>query len=177
MADEALWTTKEIVTLVVGTGVLSALASSALTWVGDLVRSVSRSKRDRTYLCMRIASRLDAYAINCAELIDTSEAHYGQTIIPLVLSLPQPPAYPDDVEWRSLDSKIAYRLMSFVNDYEARAVDARYADRYEGNPFDGEEAARSTGKKAYELANVLRDVANLPAPDLDRVLSPLFKGK
>ena len=177
MADEALWTTKEIITLVVGTGAISAVASSILSWVGDLVRSVSRSKRDRTYLCMRIASILDAYAIKCAELIDASEAHYGQTRIPPNLNLPEPPAYPEDVEWRSLNQETAYQLMSFLNEYEARAAGARYAEQFEGNPFDFEDAARSTGKKAYELANVLRSVANLTVPDLDRALSSLLKGK
>ncbi|WP_426236770.1 hypothetical protein [Pararhizobium sp. DWP1-1-3] len=172
---DAIWTTREIVTAVVGTGVISAFASSALTWIGDIVRFNSRSKRDKTYLCMRVTSALEAYAIRCAEIIEAADAHYGQTKSPLIISLPEPPVYPHDIEWNSIDSKIAYRLMSFLNEYEARAADARHVSHFEGNPFDVQEAARSTGKKAYELANVLRGVASLSPPDLGRVLTPLFK--
>lgn len=175
MPAESIWNTREVVTAVVSTGVISALASSVLTWVGDLVRSRSRSKRYRTYLCIRVTSTLEAYAISCAEVIEAAEAYYGQTEIPLVVSLPEPPLYPNDIEWNSIDPKIAYRLMSFLNEHEARSADVRYANQFEGNPFDGEEAARSTGKKAYELANVLRGIADLAPPDLGRVLTPLFR--
>ncbi|NTI03176.1 hypothetical protein G6K88_14220 [Agrobacterium rhizogenes] len=175
MADGSIWTTREIMTVVISTGIFSALASSALSWIGDLVRSRYRRKDGRTYLCMRIAATLEAYAINCAESLEAAEAHYGQTKIPAILSLPDPPVYPEDVDWHSLEPDIAYRVMSFLNEREAQAAAARYVEHFEGNPFGSEEAVKTTGKRAHELANVLRSIADLQPPDFGRMLQPLFK--
>lgn len=172
MADEAsIWTTREIIGLVVSTGILSGLTSVAV----DYFRGRSRRKRERTYLCIRIAAALESYAISCAEILDVSEAHYGQTKVPLQVTPPDPPIYPDDVNWHSVDPKDAYRVMTFLNECEAQAANARYATHFEGNPFGGEDAVKTTGKRAYELANVLRSIAGLQPPDFGNVLQPLFK--
>ncbi|THV16911.1 hypothetical protein [Rhizobium rhizophilum] len=64
--------------------------------------------------------------------------------------------------------------MNFLNECEALAAQARYAQHFENNPFDIEDAARSAGKKAYELANVVRKVANLSPSDLSRGLNGLI---
>ena len=175
MGDASIWTTKEIVRAVIGTGVITAVLSPALTWLADFVRSHTRRKHAKTYLCMRVASILESYAIECAELVDASVAHYGQTQIPTTFSLPDPPAYPQDVDWHSLDADTAYRAMSFLNECEAQAASARYANHFEGNPFEAEEAAKRTGKKAHESANVFREKADLQPPDLGHMLQSLFK--
>jgi hypothetical protein len=124
---------------------------------------------------MRVASVLESYAIQCAEAVEAAEAHYGQTKTPLTVSLPDPPSYPADVDWHVLDPKVAYSMMSFLNECEAQAAQARHANSFEANPFEAEEASRRTGKKAHELANVLRGIAELHPPDLGTVLQPLFK--
>ncbi|OCP08014.1 hypothetical protein BC374_17555 [Ensifer sp. LC13] len=65
--------------------------------------------------------------------------------------------------------------MTFLTECEAQAVNSRYAIHFEGNPFGGEEAVKVTGKKAHELANVLRGIAGLQPPDFGTMLQPLFK--
>ncbi len=175
MGDASIWTTKEIVRAVIGTGVITAVLSPALTWLADFVRSHTRRKHAKTYLCMRVASILESYAIECAELVDASIAHYGQSQIPVTFSLPDPPVYPEDVDWHSLDARTAYRAMSFLNECEAQAASARYANDFQGNPFEAQEAAKRIGKKAHELANVLRGKADLQPPDLGHTLQSLFK--
>ncbi|PSS62177.1 hypothetical protein C6558_23705 [Ensifer sp. NM-2] len=170
MADEAIWTTKEIVATVLGTGVLSGLTSVVV----EFFRGLFRRKRSRTYLCMRIATALESYAISCAELLEAADAHYGQTQTPLIISLPDAPVYPDDLDWHAINPEIAYLVMSFLNEREAQAASARHADHFEGDLFGGHEAVKTTGKRAYELATVLRGIANLQAPDFDNVLKPLF---
>lgn len=171
MADEAIWTTKEIIAAVISTGAVSG----SLSFIIDIFRSRSSRKRSRIYLCMRIATALEAYAINCAELLEAADAHYGQTQTPLIISLPAPPVYAEDVDWHSVDPKIAYRVMSFLNECEAQAADARFVNHFEGNPFGAEDAVKATGKNAYELANLLRSIADLQPPDFGNVLQPLFK--
>lgn len=171
MADESIWTTKEIVLAILGTGVVSGCATIAV----DYIRSRSSRKRNRTYLCIRIATALESYAVNCAELLEAAAAHYGQTKTPLIISLPDPPVYPEDVDWHSVDPKIAYRVMSFLNEREAQAADARYVNHFEGNPFGTADAVQATGKRAYELANVMRGIARLQPPDFGKVLQPLFR--
>ncbi|MEZ2129752.1 MULTISPECIES: hypothetical protein [unclassified Sinorhizobium] len=110
MADEiSIWTTKEIILAVLGTGIVSGSAS----FIVDYFRGQSSRKRDRIYLCIRIATALEAYAIKCAELLDASEAHYEQTKTPLGIMLPEAPVYPADVDWHSIDPKIVYRVMTF----------------------------------------------------------------
>ena len=153
---------------------ISAFASSLLTWIGDLTRTYTRSKREKAYLCIRVAVTLDAYALSCAEALKAAAAHYAQTKYPLGITLPEPLAYPADINWESIDPKLAYRLMSFLNECEALAAQARYAQHFENNPFDIEDAARSAGKKAYELANVVRRAANLSPSDLTRGLDGLI---
>lgn len=171
MPDVAIWTTKEIIATVLGTGILSGLTSVAV----DYLRGRSSQKRNRTYLCMRIAAALESYAISCAELLDASDAIYGQTQVPANMELPDPPVYPVDIDWHSVDPKIAYRVMTFLNECEAQASDARYVKNYEGNPFGVNDAAKATGKKAYELANTLRGIAGLQPPDFGHVIQSLFK--
>jgi len=172
MADEvSIWTTKEIIGLVLGTGIVSGLTS----FIVDFVRGLSSRNRHRTYLCIRIATALEAYAITCAELLDASEAYYGQRQIPARMTFPDLPVYPDDVDWHSIDPITASRVMTFLNECEAQAAIARYATHFEGNPFSVDDAAKTTGKKAYELAQSLRGLAKLQPPDFGYALNSLFK--
>lgn len=172
MAGEvSIWTTKEIVGLVLGTGIISGLTSLIV----DYFRGLSSRKRNRTYFCIRIASALEAYAITCAEVIDASEAHYGQTQIPAQMVFPDLPAYPEDIDWHSIDPKTASQIMTFLNECEAQAAMARYSTNFEGNPFSVDEAAKTTGKKAYELAQTLRKLAKLQPPEFGHALDTLLK--
>ena len=172
MADEvSIWTTKEIVGLVLGTGIISGLTSLIV----DYFRGLSSRKRNRTYFCIRIATALEAYAITCAEVIDASEAYYGQTQTPARMTFPELPVYPDDVDWHSIDPKTASNVMTFLSECEAHASMARYATNFEGNPFSVDDAAKTTGKKAYELAQALRGLAKLQSPNFGYALESLFK--
>lgn len=171
MAGEAIWTTKEIILAILGTGIVSGFAS----FVIDYFRARSGRGRKKMYMCMRVAVALEEYAIRCAELVDATEAHFAQTNSPLSTNVPDPPVYPEDIDWQSIDPGTAYKAMSFLNECQAQAVDARYVYHFEGNPFGIAEATKNSGRKAYELANVLRRTASLPSPEFVAVLQPLFK--
>ncbi len=172
MADVAsIWTTKEIIGSIIATGVVSASASSVI----DFFRARSARRRDKVYLCMRIAAVLEAYAVNCAAFLQGTSALYEETKSPSPGWMPDAPVYPDDVDWKSIEPGTAYKVISFLNECLVHGQDATFSDHFENNPFKVEDAAKKTGTRAYELANVLRAIAGLHPPDLGRALDPLFK--
>lgn len=65
---DSIWTSKDIVTAVVATGLVTAAAS----WCVDLIKTWWSKRNIARYLAMRCATELERYAVDCWHVI-----HYG----------------------------------------------------------------------------------------------------
>lgn len=145
------WTTlgNWIVAIVVG-----VLAST--------ITQVATSRRDRktaTYLAVRIAITLEAFAIACADLIhENDRAQRSDDDEGPRESLPELAVYPGDENWQTLDVSLANRALAFRNDltvsHNTMYADWQTGDGPQSDLCDDEAAKR--GIQAWDLASDLR---------------------
>lgn len=105
-----------------GAGLVGVLIGSGITWFQTVWVSKREMDRSARYLAIRIACILDKYVEDCAAVVRDDGLSYGQRtpegcLEPQVKS-PGPPVYPDDVDWKSIDHEMMYKLLSFPADVE-----------------------------------------------------------
>ena len=176
MDETAVWTTKDIVATIVATGVISALVTSLLTWAADAFISSRKSRLERSYLTTRIAVALETYASRCSFLVARINGGYQMYRDVPNQGLPQPPEYPTEADWRTIDPELSYKVLTFLTEIEREKSDADYARHFENNPFHVESAAKTSGQGALELASELRKSIGLtPDPEHEKALRTLFQ--
>jgi hypothetical protein len=161
---------------------LVSVLSGFLGVVVGVVMPISREwlarSRDARYLAIRIVCILDRYVEDCASTaIDSGqENEKGESIAQV--SAPPPPAYPSDVNWKSIDHTTMYKLLALP---AAADRAANYIDGVEQNdgPPDYNEwfQARShqyslLGLQAHKLTEILREEYEIPEIE-DRSWDPV----
>lgn len=158
-------------------GLLGVILGSILTSFKDLVAHFFKQRGNGRYAAVRIIAVLDEYVQKCVSVVTddgTCEGrpagrteHGEEYYDPQVIS-PEPPAFPDDVDWRSISFKLMYRILSLPN--TAQATD-RYisASSEHSFPPDYDEffVARQQGYahlglEAVNLVRKLREEFGLP---------------
>ena len=153
-------------------GFLGVLVGACIPWLREEFNERRLRKRHAMYLAARVVCVLDEYVEKCVEVVGDDGTVMGQAAVrdengqeyyePQV-PLPDSPDYPDDVDWKSINSNLMYRLLALPNT-------ARKTDRYisacseHAFPPDYEEIfeARGTGYaalglEALQLAKELRE--------------------
>lgn len=98
-------------------GLVGVLIGSFLTWFRE-GWAYQRSRRSNArYLAIRAVRVLDSYIDDCARIVLNSRLREGQRDeegfpAPQV-SLPSPPVFAEDLDWKSIDHDLMYRLLSF----------------------------------------------------------------
>ncbi|WP_419784833.1 hypothetical protein [Pseudodesulfovibrio sp.] len=106
-----------VITVVGSTGVLSALCTHFFGMFRDWRKDKKEHARRASYAALRLAVLLETYAIECARRIEevkmslASNGSYGE----LHGRLPKIPPYPDEIDWKSLDSFLVDEVLSFPN--------------------------------------------------------------
>lgn len=133
------------------------------------VRSQSRSAR---YLAIRVVCRLDAYIRDCAAVVNDNGTCMGERehdgYLHPQIPLPDPPDFATDIDWKSIDANLAYRLLSLSNDIGV-ANDLIQGASNNASPPDFEELFEERedqysklGLKAHTLAQELRSRYQIP---------------
>ena len=158
-------------------GFLGVLIGACIPWVREEFNERRLRKRHAMYLAARVVCVLDEYVEKCVEVVADDGTIMGQAAVrdengqesyePQV-PLPDAPDYPDDVDWKSINSNLMYRLLALPNT-------ARETDRYisacseHAFPPDYEDIfeARGTGYatlglEALQLAKELRKTIKMP---------------
>lgn len=102
----------------------SGLTGAAIGLTGIWLREVWTARRARAssanYLAIRVVCILDQYIRNCATVVGDDGTDMGQRdqegCLQVQVPLPDPPSFPTDIDWKSIDSILAYRLLSLPND-------------------------------------------------------------
>lgn len=151
---------------------LVSVLSGFLGVVVGVVMPISREwlarSRDARYLAIRIVCILDRYVEDCASTAIDSGQENGKGESVAQVSAPPPPAYPSDVNWKSIDHTTMYKLLALP---AAADRAANYVDGVEENdgPPDYSEwfQARShqyslLGLQAHKLTETLRKEYEIP---------------
>jgi hypothetical protein len=151
---------------------ISAASGLLVVLIGAVLVPIIRERlalaRDARYLAIRVVCILDRYVEDCASTaIDSGEEDEKGTSIAQV-DAPPPPGYPSDVNWKSIDHSMMYKLLSLPADADRAANYVRGAAENVSGPDNGEYfEARShqyslLGLQAHALTVTLRRQYGIP---------------
>lgn len=158
-------------------GFLGVLVGSFIPWIKEAWGEKRLRGQHAVYLAAQAVCVLDEYVQKCVDVVGDNGTVLGRPAerdengqeyyVPQVM-LPEPPAYPDDVDWKSIDSSLMYRLLALPNN-------ARDTDRYiracseHASLPDHEELFEARcegyailGLEALALAKELRETYKIP---------------
>lgn len=104
-------------------GLVGVIIGAGITWLQTyLIRKRDEAKNAR-YLAIRCVCILDKFVEDCMDVIKDDGLSFGERnsegcLEPQVIA-PGPPIFPNDVDWRSIDQEIMYKLISFPTEVEA----------------------------------------------------------
>lgn len=133
-----------------------------------LIKDWRAKKSDAKYLAVRVVCVLDKFVEDCASTaIDSGEEDETGRSIARVHA-PDPPTYPNDVNWKSIDDSLMYKLLSLPASTERAANYVKNSEEYAEAPDYSEyfeartESYANQGLQAYELSRILRKEYKLP---------------
>lgn len=125
-------------------GLLGTFIGSLITTIVPFAQDYINKKKTAHYLAIRIVITLRQYLYKCWLVTKDDGLNHGQRDADGFLSPqvddPDPIAYPEDIDWRTIDSKLAYNLLELKPRIESakRSISAAY--EYQADPPDFEEA-------------------------------------
>ena len=162
-------------------GLVGVVRGSLLSSFKDMVAHLFKQRSNGRYAAVRIIILLDEYAHRCVSVVSDNgtcmggpagKTEQGEEYYASQISQPEPPSFPDDIDWRSIKFKLNYRILSFPN--SARATD-RNIDEWETNSsppefdewFDSrQEGYAHLGLEAVNSIKELRKEFSLPETPL-----------
>lgn len=148
------------------TSLISAGTSFVVLLLGQilwpLIKDWRTKKIEGKYLAVRVVCVLDKFVEDCASTaIDSGEEDENGNSTARV-SAPDPPAYPNDVNWKSIDDTLMYKLLSLPASTERAANYVQGSTENDSSPDYSEyfeartESYARVGLEAYELSRMLR---------------------
>lgn len=101
-------------------GLVGVLIGSGLTWFQTYWVNKKESERAARYLAIRIVCILDQFMELCAEVVREDGLRFGQPDpegfkVPNIQA-PDAPVYPDDVDWKSIEHELMYKILAFPSE-------------------------------------------------------------
>lgn len=155
------------------TSLISAGTSFVVLLLGQILWPMIKDRRTKkgeaTYLAIRVVCVLDKFVEDCASTaIDDGEENEKGESIPRITA-PTPPVYPTDVNWKSINNTLMYKLLALPASTERAA---NYVQGSEENSFPPDfsewyeartESYANLGLQAHEMSIQLRKLYKLPA--------------
>lgn len=137
----------------------------------------NQKRQDAYYATIRIVCVLDSYVDACAKVVNDDGTYHGQPagkdgVYEAQVCIPDKPVFSADINWKSLDAKLAYRILNLSSTIE-RINSYIAAQAEEAFSFDGSElSARRDGYLQIGLAVIdlvkdLRKTFRLPARNVE----------
>lgn len=158
-------------------GLIGVVVGSAVTVAKDFIGTLVEQRRNAHYAAIRIICILEEYAQKCVDVVSddgtscgrpagrtsTGEEHYDPQA-----EQPNPPNYPEDIDWKSISKKLLYRILMLPN--TARETDRyiSYSSEHSGPPgyeevFEArQEGYANLALEALALTEELRREYGLP---------------
>jgi hypothetical protein len=104
-------------------GLIGVLVGSLVPWFQAYWIEKRATKKNARYLAIRIVCVLDRYLEDCVEVVKDDGLSYGQRkadgCLEAQVKAPGVPAYPEDVDWKSIDHELMYNVLSLPSEMEA----------------------------------------------------------
>lgn len=159
-------------------GLAGVIVGAGISWLREWSTTQSQKKRRGEYLAASIVCTLDEYSNRCVEVINDNGTSYGQAskrdeqgqdlFIPIT-KLPEIPSYPNDIDWKSIDPILMYRILSFsnkireVNDWIAFSGNELAYPPYYEELYEARHVGYATlGLEAIAISEELRKSYSLP---------------
>jgi hypothetical protein len=155
------------------TSLISAGTSFVVLLLGQIlwpmIKDWRSTKSDATYLAIRVVCVLDKFVEDCAStaIDDGEENEKGESIARV--TAPDSPTYPSDVNWKSINNTLMYKLLSLPASTERAANYVQNSAEDCFGPENGAwfeartESYADLGLQAYALSRELRKQYKLPA--------------
>lgn len=142
-------------------------------------RWADSSKQDRhaRYLAIRVVCILDKYVEKCAEVVLDDGRCEGQRneedCLEPQVAIPPPPEFPTDVDWKSIEPRLMYRLLSLPNEADAANRRIAAASQFAFPPDYDElfeernDQYSKLGLAANALKTEIRKQFDIPSLELD----------
>ena len=111
-------------------GFIGVIIGAAIPWLQSFVMNKRITDKNAQYLAIRLVCILDKYMEDCFDIVKDNGLSYGQRnaegYLEAKVKPPIFPIFPDDVDWKSIDHELMYKLLSFPSDIETgkRIVEA-----------------------------------------------------
>ena len=146
-------------------GFIGVIIGSVLPWIQACLKRKRDEAKEARYLAIRCVCVLDKFVEDCMDVIKDDGLSCGERNIegclePQVIA-PGPPKFPNDVDWRSVDQEIMYKLISFPSEVEAgdrmiaHTKDFAYPPNFEDWFLERKYYYCTFGIHAYNLSNEL----------------------
>ena len=158
-------------------GLLGVILGSVLTSFKDLVAHFFTRRGNGRYAAVRIIAVLDEYAQKCVSVVaddGTCEGRpagrtgQGEEYYDPQVASPEPLAFPNDIEWRSISFKLMYRILSLPNTsretdrYISSSAEHSFPPDYDEFFSARQEGYAHLGLEAINLVSELRKEFGLP---------------
>lgn len=146
-------------------GLIGVLLGSSISWFQSYLTNKRAANKNARYLAIRVVCILDKYLEDCTDVVKDDGLSYGllnkdgerQAQVKALGA----PIFPDDVDWKSIDHELMYKILSLPAEVESagRLIDATL--NFSGPPdyeewFDERKFHYSGfGLTAYHLSNEL----------------------
>ncbi len=146
-------------------GLIGVLVGSSISWFQKYWTNKQAAKRDARYLAIRVACILDKFVEDCADVISDNGLSYGQRtpdgLLEPQVRAPGAPIFPEDVDWRSIEHELMYKILSLPSEVEGADRMIKFTESIAGPPdFEDWFSERSyhysrLGLVAYKLSEEL----------------------
>ncbi|RQO35397.1 hypothetical protein DBR39_18960 [Chryseobacterium sp. KBW03] len=119
-------------------GLLGVLIGSFITWYQNSRSQKKEAEKNARYLAIRIVCVLDRYLQECVDVVKDDGLDCGQRMpdgcLKPQVKIPSPLIYPDDVDWKSIDPELMFKLLSFPSEIEEGNRMINFAGEIAGPP-------------------------------------------
>jgi hypothetical protein len=161
-------------------GFIGVFIGAIIPWIKETLNERAQRGRHARYLAIQVIRVLEEFIDKCADVVfddGTSQgmpagrSSSGEMYNEPQVDCPNTPVYPDDLDWRSIDTDTLYRIVMLSN--MMRSIDLRISDaaNQDSPPDYGEffrarwEGYADLGLEAFAICEKLRKSYNLPQPD------------
>lgn len=146
-------------------GLVGVVLGSAISWFQVHWTNTQAAKKNARYLAIRVVCILDKFVEDCADIVSDDGLSFGQRtsdgLLEAQVKAPGPPLFPEEVDWRSIEHELMYKILSFPSEVEEADRMIKFSESIAGPPdFEDWFIERSfyysqLGLEAYKLSEEL----------------------
>lgn len=151
-------------------GFIGVILGGGISIAKDFVAYWASRRRTGRYAAVRLIAVLNDYGQGCVSVVSddgtcegrpAGKTEQGEEYYDPQVATPEPPTFPDDIDWRSISFKVMYRILSLPN--IARETDRYIASSAEHSFPPNYDELFSARQKGYahlglESVNLIKDL-------------------